>query len=383
MSFALLTLRSAFRNPLRTSLTALGAAIAIVAFLFLRTFIAAYYVGLEAAAEDRLVVRNKISITFPLPLAYKEKLKGVTGVREVSWGSWFGGYYKDPKDFFAQVALDAKTAFEVYPEFLLSPAEKQAFEEDRAGAVVGDLLADKYGWKVGDRVTLNGTIYPGTWDFTIRGIYRGRDKATDRQQFLFHWALLNEKSEAAQKDQVSWFILRVDPGTPVAPTVDAMFKNSLAETRTETEKQFQLSFLSMTETVVLAIRIISYVVLVILILILGNTLAMATRERTREYAAMRAIGFTPGHITRLVLGEGFVVGGLGAALGLLLAPPILTFFADIFQRQLGSFLGAFELSPVAAAAAVGVSMGGGMLAAALPAVQASRLRIAEALRRID
>lgn len=384
MAYLLLVFKSAFRNRLRTALTALGVAIAIVAFLFLRTFIGAWYAGVDASATDRLVVRNKISITFPLPIAYVQKVRNVPGVADVSWANWFGGVYKDPKNFFAQMAVDGESYYRLYPEFELSDQEKKAFMADRTGCVVGDLLAEKYHWKVGDKISLQGTIYQGDWDFTIDGIYHGRDKSTDRQQFHFHWKYLNDRAPDAMKEHAGLILVKVAPGaTDVAQKIDALFANSLAETRTESEKAFQLSFISMASAVITAIQIVSGVVLAILILILGNTLAMATRERTMEYAAMRAIGFRPSHIVGLVLGEGFVVALTGVVAGLALAPPILRYFAELFQREMGSFLGSFELSPKAAALASAIALVGGMAAAAIPAVRAGRLRIVDALRRIE
>lgn len=381
MAFLLLIFKSAFRNRLRTLLTALGVSIAIVAFLFLRTFISAWYAGADAASVDRMIVRNKIAITFPLPRPYVEKVKSVEGVTDVSWANWFAGVYLDPKNFFAQFACEAESYYRLYPEFVLPPDQMKAWLEDRTGAVAGDLLAEKYGWKVGDKITLQGTIYEGEWTFTLRGIYTGAGK-TDRQQFHFHWKFLDEKATEGFKNQVGIIIAKVT-GPAVSQSIDKLFANSLAETRTETERAFQLSFLSMVSAVIVAVEWISKVVLLILILILGNTMAMATRERTYEYAAMRAIGFTPRHVVMLVLGEGFVVAATGVVVGLALAPPILKYFADVFQTALGSFLGEFSLEPVAIGLAVGVALLGGMAAASIPAWQAGRMRIVDALRRVE
>lgn len=384
MKFLGLIWKSAFRNRLRTILTALGVAIVIIAFLFLRTFIAAWYSGVEGSSSDRLIVRNKISLTFPLPRAYTEKIRNLQGVKDISWANWMGAYYKDPKQFFANYAVDPESYLRNYPEFVVSDEEKKAFFEDRTGALIGELLAEKYGWKVGDRVTLNGTIYAGNWDFTIRAIYKGRDKATDRQQFMCHWKYLDEKSQYG-KDHVGWYVVNVAgaDGGKVAHDIDQLFANSLAETRTESEKSFQLSFISMSSAVLAAIQVVSIVVLIILVLILGNTLAMATRERTSEYAAMRAIGFRPGHIVMLVLGEGFVVALVGVIIGVGLSAPILKFFAGVFQRQLGAFLGSFDVEPSLLAIASGIALVAGMVASAIPARRAGRMKIVDALRRIE
>ena len=385
MAYLALIVKSAFRNRLRTSLTALGVAITIVAFLFLRTFISAWYAGVDASSSDRLVVRNKISITFPLPKSYVEKVRNQPGVADVSWANWFGGFYKDEKQFFGQFAVDPESYMRVYSDLLaVEPDQMKAWAEDRTGAVIGDQLAEKYGWKIGDRVTLTGTIYPGNWDFTIRGLYRPKTKQVDRATFFFHWKYLDEKSNERMKDQVGILLVKTScDSSQVALGIDKLFANSLAETRTESEKAFQLSFIAMSSAVLAAIQVVSIVVLLILILILGNTLAMATRERTMEYAAMRAIGFQPKHVIGLVLGEGFVVAAVGVALALVLAPPTLTFFADLFSKSMGAFLGAFELDYKAVALAAGIALAGGMLAAAIPAMRAGRLRIVDALRRIE
>jgi putative ABC transport system permease protein len=386
MAFLLLIVKSAFRNRLRAILTAAGVAIAIIAFLFLRTFITAWYSGVESSAADRMMVRNKISIIFPLPISYADKVRAVPGVSAVSWDNWFGGVYPpDEKGFFAQFAAD-DGVWELYPEAVIPEDQKKAYLEDRTGCIVGRLLAEKYHWKVGDRITLRGAIYPGDWDFTVRGIYTSTSKSFDVQTMFFHWKYLNERQPERLKDKLGVLIMKVADASrsaEVAQAVDKTFANSMAETRTESEKAFQLEFISMASTLIAAIQVVSGVVLVILMLILANTLAMATRERTTEYAVMRAIGFRPWHIVRLVLGEGFVIALAGVALGVALATPVLKFFADIFQRRMGAFLGSFDLDGEVIALAVVVALIGGMLSSALPAWRAGRLNLVDALRRVE
>jgi putative ABC transport system permease protein len=385
MAFLLIIVKSAFRNRLRTTLTAFGVAIAIVAFLFLRTFISAWYAGANASSSDRMVVRNKISIIFPLPLSYVDKIKQIPGVEEVSYDNWFGGIYIDERNFFAQFAAD-DGLFKLYPEAVVAPEQLEAYMQDRTGALVGERLADKYKWKLGDKVTLKGAIYPGDWNFTVRGIYSSTNKNFDVSTMFFHWKYLNEGMEERLRNQIGVVILKVKSGvdsSQVAGAVDRTFNNSLAETRTESEKQFQLEFISMASAIIDAIQVISIVVLIILMLILGNTLAMATRERTTEYAVMRAIGFRPAHVVWLVLGEGFVIAAFGVALGVAMAAPVLKFFAQIFERLMGGFLGAFDLDPKAIALAIGVSLALGMLASVIPAWRSGRLKIVDALRRIE
>ncbi len=248
------------------------------------------------------------------------------------------------------------------------------------------------GWKVGDKITLKSPIYKmGTGDvsaieLTIRGTYTPGAKNVDDQTVFFHYKYFDDMREERLRNQVGILVIKVaDPSrsTAVVQAVDKTFANSMAETKTESEKQFQLEFISMSSALVAAIEIVSYVVLVILVLILGNTLAMATRERTTEYAVMRAIGFRPSHVVWLVVGEGFVIAFVGVAIGLGLAAPVLRFFADFFQTYLGPFLGEFDLDPRLVAEAAAVALAGGMLASALPAWRAGKLNIVDALRRVE
>jgi|SRR5579871_1496888 len=386
MAFIALIIKSAFRNKLRSILTALGVALALIAFLFLRTVLIAWNAGADNASADRMVVRNKISIIFPLPTAYFNKVKAVSGVSDATWANWFGGVYKDPKNFFAKFAVDAESYTRVYPEMQLSPQEMKDWLADRTGCVVGAELADKYGFKVGDEIPIAGDIYPGDWKFHVRGIYHSSSKAFQERALFFHWKYLNEAMPERRKEQLGLIIVRVadrKASNQVAHDVDTMFANSPAETRTETEKAFQLAFLSMVSTVLVAIKIVSLVVLLILSLILGNTISMATRERTTEYAVLRAIGFKPGHIIMMVLGEGLVIAALGAALGLAMAPAILSALGSSFGQALGNFFPEFHVQVAPAVAAVVVALVEGMLAAAVPAWRAGRKPLVDALRRVE
>jgi putative ABC transport system permease protein len=387
MSYFFLIFKSAFRNRLRTFLTSVGVAIAIVAFLFLRTFIAGWYSGVEGAEADRVIVRNKISITFALPLNYVQKVREFVGDKGVvSYENWFGALYpKDEHGFFANLAAD-DDVFQMYPEILIDPGEWKEYVADRQGAIIGTRLAEKYGWKIGDRITLRGTIYPGDWEFNIRVIYKVAKRTVDEQTMFFHWKYMNERVDPRLKDQVGLVFVKVsDPSQSAAlgQAIDKHFANSIAETRTESEKAFQLEFLSMASAIITAIKVISIVVLLILALILANTMAMATRERTTEYAVMRAMGFHPRHIVAMVIGEGFVVALVGVILGVALSPPIMKFFASFMEKNMSGFALPLNLSLDAVLLAVGVALGLGMGASALPAWRAGRLRIVDALRRIE
>ena len=384
MTLFRLLFRNAFRNRLRSALTILGVTVAILAFGLLRTLIGAWYAGVEASSATRLVTRNAVSLIFPLPFSYKEKIRQVSGVKSVSWGNWFGGIYIDEKNFFANYAVDPETYLSLYPEFILSPADKAVFLRDRKGFLAGRKLADKYRWQPGDTVTLRGTIFPGNWDFVLRGIYRGRDENVDESQFIFHWSYLNEtlkKTAPARADQVGFYMIGVehpDVAGEVAAAIDRMFKNSMAETLTETEKAFQLGFIAMTGAIVTAIQIVSFVVIFIIMAVVANTMAMTTRERFGEYAVLKTLGFRGKHLAALILGESLVITLLGCALGIALTYPA----AALIKEKLGTYFPIFNVDAhtiyldLAAAFLVGV------VAALIPLSRAIGIRIAEGLRRI-
>lgn len=236
-----LIFKNAFRHKLRTFLTILGVTIAILAFGLLRTVISAWYAGVEASSASRLVTRNAVSLVFPLPLSYKEKIRQVEGVKRVSYGTWFGGIYIDEKNFFANYAVEPKTYLQMYPEIIIPPDQMAAVLRDRKAATAGRKLAKRFGWKIGDTITLKGTIFPGNWDFVLRAIYKGRDETVDETAFFFHWDYLNEALKKAGRSwagQVGWYMIEINNpniAADVSLRIDKTFKNSLAETLTETE----------------------------------------------------------------------------------------------------------------------------------------------------
>ena len=384
MQFLKLVVRNALRHKLRTGLTVLGLVIAILAFGLLQTVVDAWYAGANSAAPNRLVTRNAISLVFPMPLHYREKIRAVPGVRAVAPFNWFGGYYQDPKNFFAQFAIDPLPFLGMYPEYRIPDDELRAFLRDRKGAIVGKKLADRYGFKVGDTVPLQGTIYPGVWTFTVRAIYRGADAKTDDSQMLFHWEYLNEtmKQRVPRRgDQVGVFMVQIDDpqrSAEVGQAIDALFKNSLAETLTETEKAFQLGFVAMTEAIVVAIRIVSFVVIFIILAVMANTMAMTARERLGEYATLKALGFGPGYVARLVFGESLAIALAGAALGVALTFPV----AGWFGTEMGTFFPVFEVGGATVALQVACAVVVGVAAALLPGQRAARLKIVDGLRAI-
>lgn len=384
MKILKLLFKNAFRHKLRTGLTILGMTIAILAFGLLRTVVSAWYAGVEASAANRLVTRNSISLVFSLPISYKEKIRQVEGVTLVSYGNWFGGVYIDEKNFFANFAVEPKSYLELYPELLLPPAQKDAFLRDRKGAVVGRKLAERFKWKIGDAVTLKGTIFPGNWDFVIRGIYYGRDKSTDETTFFFHWDYLNEtlkKTVPRRADQAGFFMIGIrnpNLASEVSVAIDRMFKNSLAETLTETERSFQLSFISMTEAIVVAIQIVSFVVIIIILAVVANTMAMTTRERLGEYAILKALGFGGSYIAGLIFGESLVITSIGGLLGILATFPV----AHAFSSALSAFFPIFNVATATIYMDIAAALMVGVAAAVIPALRAVNIRIADGLRRI-
>lgn len=378
-----LIVRNAMRHKLRTALTVLGLVIAVLAYGLLQTVVDAWYAGAAAASNARLVTRNSISLVFPLPLSYENRIRGVEGVTQVARSSWFAGVYRDPKNFFAQFAV-SDNYLDLYPEFIVPPEQRADYQRDRRGALVGRQLADLYGFKVGDVIPLKGTIYPGTWDFVVRGIMEGREESTITRHMLFHWEYLNEtvrKKAAGKPDQVGVFILGIDNpdnAAAVSRRVDDVFRNSLAETLTETEQAFQLGFVAMSNQIIAAIRVVSYVVIVIVMAVMANAMAMSARERTTEYATLKALGFGPGFLSILVFGESMILCTVGGAIGMLLTPPA----ASLFKQTVGGVFPVFTVSSETALMQAACALVVGVAAAIVPAVQAARVRIVEGLRAI-
>jgi putative ABC transport system permease protein len=376
--------RNALRHRLRSGLTVLGIVVAIVAFGLLRTVVDAWYAGADAASKSRLVSRNSISLVFPLPLAYAGKIRQIDGVKAVSFANWFGGVYVTEKNFFPQFAVHAPTYFDLYPEFVVPPEQLRDFQRDRKGAIVGRRLANTYGFKVGDTVSLRGTIFPGNWDFVVRGIYDGAEKKTDVSQFFFQWDYLNEtmrKVAPRRLNSVGVYVIGLsgaDRAAEVAAAVDATFRNSLAETLTETEQAFQLGFVSMTEAIVVAIRIVSYLVIFIIMAVMANTMAMTVRERMTEYATLKALGFGGGHLASLIFGEAFVISGLGAAFGIFLTYPI----AEKFGKATGTLFPAFRVHDETVYLQLACAALIALIAALVPCWRAMRVRIVDGLRNI-
>ncbi len=386
MYFLRLVFKNLFRHKLRSLLTLAGLVVAILAFGLLQTVVAAWYAGSDMASARRLVTRNATSLVFPLPAYYRERIRAIDGVTAVSTSNWFGGIYKDqsPGNFFAQFAVDAGNFFALYPEFRTNPDELLAFQRDRRGAMVGRVLADQHGFKVGDVIPVKGTIYPGTWEFTVRGIYEPGEDTTVTRQLYFHWDYLNEeikKRFPRRAEQVGVFVVQIADGSraaEISQAIDAEFRNSLAETLTETEKAFQLGFIAQTEAIVMAIRIVSFVVIVIIFAVVANTMAMTARERLGEYATLKALGFGPLFVGALILGESVLITLLGGGAGILATFPV----AAAFKSAMGAFFPVFRVSHDTVVLQAACALAVGLAAGIAPGIRAARVRIVEGLRHI-
>jgi len=378
-----LIFKNSLRHKLRTSLTILGIAIAVIAFVLLRTVVTAWYAGVEASAADRLIVRQAVSFIFPLPYAYKDKIENVTGIETVSYANWFQGVYIDKNQFFARLAVDAETFFDVYPEFVLTKQELATFKAERNSCIVGEDIAKKYNLKLGDVMTIDGDIYPGQWEFVVRGIYKPRDKSTDATQMVFHWKYLDERMREVSPirgGDVGWYIIKIkDPNqsASISEQIDALFKNSRAETKTETERAFQQGFVQSTSAIITAMNVLSFVIIGIIMLVLGNTMIMSARERTREYAVFKTIGFSGNHIVGLIMGESFLISALGAGLGLVLTFPIVASFQEFIPK---GFFPVFEIEPITLIFAVLSALLIGIAASIFPIQKALRTSIVEGFR---
>ncbi|MCX5806993.1 MAG: ABC transporter permease [Proteobacteria bacterium] len=379
-----LLIKNTFRHKLRTCLTILSVAIAILAFGLLRTVIDAWYAGVQASSVIRLVTRHAVSMVLTLPISYTEKIRQIEGVKIVSYGTWFGGFYIEEKNFFANFAVEAKSFLELYPEYILQPDEKAAFLRDKKSCAAGAKLVKRFGWKIGDIVTLKGTIYPGNWEFVLRGIYRGQDKNTDESQFFFHFNYLNEalkKTSPTRADHVGYYMMEVtspDIVADVALRIDKTFHNSLAETLTETEKAFQLGFVSMSDAIITALRLVTYIVIFIILAVVANTINMTARERIGEYSVFKTLGFGGWRIAGLIFGESLIITMMGCTMGIIFTFPS----AKAFANTVGSYFPTFNVTADTILMDIVFSILVGILAAIIPTYHSIKIPIADGLRRI-
>ncbi|MFU2209751.1 ABC transporter permease [Solidesulfovibrio sp. C21] len=379
-----LIIKNAFRHRLRSLLTIIGVAVALLAFGLMRTVLDAWNAGVSASSANRLVTRNAISITQPLPYAYKGRIRQVTGVDIVAAGNWFGGVYQDEKNFFANFAMEAEEFFKLYPELVVAPKERRAFLADRKAAIIGRKLATRFNWHIDDTITLRGTIFPGEWPMTIRAIYKGARPDTDETALYFHWSYLDEtmkKRAPSRAGQISFFMIGIDDASraaEISKNIDALFVNSQAETLTETEKAFQMGFVSMSAAILMAITVVSYVVICIILAVAANTMAMSARERLGEFAVMKTLGFGAAALGGMLLAESLILSLSGTLLAVALMPPI----AKGFSTYLSQFFPIFFVSRQTILLAFGFGVLVGVCAAIVPAVRVGTVRIAAAFRRI-
>ncbi|HEX7879271.1 MAG TPA: FtsX-like permease family protein [Candidatus Eisenbacteria bacterium] len=381
MKFLGLIFRNMTHSRRRTILTILSIAVALFLFATLRTVLTAFNAAIEVADDTRLIVRRSTSLVFPLPVAYRDRIAGVNGVTAVSWGNWFGGIYQDPQKFFAKFGVDVDTYFDMYPELLLPPEQLAAFKADRTGCVVGSGLAKKYGFKVGDTLPIVGTIYPypdgNEWRFTVRGIYTPETPDVDDLSMYFNWDYLNQTM--GDPGIVGFYIVKLaDSGQTavVGDRIDGLFANSPYETKTETEAAFQAGFLSMIGNIGFLVSIIGAAIVFAIALVTFNTMMMAARERTKEIAVMKTLGFSDGSILGLIVAEATFISLIGGALGIGLA----TFLYWATGFDLMGFVPSFLVKPATIGYGLLLSLGMGVLSGLIPALQAARMPISRALR---
>lgn len=386
MKVLAISFKNLFRNPLRSVLTILGAAVAVLAFVLLQTVLTAWTVAADFASKDRIATRHKVSFVMSMPRNYVDQIRAVPGVQSATFMNWFGGKNpKKPEEFFATLAVDPESCLLVMDELVLPPEQKKAWLEDRKGAVIGDVLAKQLGLKVGDRFTLQGSIYPGNWEFNIVGIYSATRKTVDRSTFFINWNYINDTLPAARKDQVGWITSRIDDptrGPEISATIDRIFDQKDIQTATMSERAMNLSFMGMISSLLKALQAISAIILLIMMMILGNTIAMGVRERTREYGVLRAIGFTPRHVAMFVIAEAGAVGVLSAAVGLLLAVPVVDWgMGRWLEENMGAWFPYFRIAPQTYVMAVGLTLALALIASIIPSRKAAQLVVTDALRR--
>ena len=380
--------RNLLRRKIRTGFTLGAILIGFVLFGAAMAIRVAFTMGVEVAGADRLVAIHKTGLIFLMPRSYLGRIQGLEGVTDAAYANWFGGYYQTTSNQFANMAVDPESWLRVYPEYSPPEEQKKAWLANRMGAIVGITTARKFGWKVGDRIPLQATIYRSPdgspWEFTIEGIYDSATPGVDRTQFFFHWEYLNETIKRGRGygsigDMVGWFVIKVkDPATSdqLATRVDTMFANSQAETKTATEKAFVSDFAKQVGEIGTIMIMIVTVAMFLILLIAGNTMAQSVRERTSELAVMKTLGFTEGRLLVLVLLESCIIAIIGGAIGLALAWLVIS-----QGDPTGGLLPAFYLPRrdliVGAVLVVALGIGAGLV----PAVQAQRLKIVDALRR--
>jgi putative ABC transport system permease protein len=383
MKFLHLILANLSRKKLRTILTVGSFAVALFLFAFLAVVKGAFGRGADIAGADRLVIINRISIIQPLPLSYRDQILRIPGVKSITHNNWFGGVYQDEKNFFPQFVIDPENQRQVMSELIVPDDQWQKFVADRQGAIVGARTAQRFGWKIGDRIPIKNVSYgtSGTWEFILDGIYHSEHAGGDETQFWFQWDYFEERVPERFKGNIGWYVLRLnnpDDAPRVAKAIDDTFTNSSYETKTETESAFAAGWVKQFGNIELLILTIGSVVFFTLLLITGNTMAIAVRERVGELAVLKAIGFSDFSILVLVLAEALLIALFGGILGLgvaMLAVPVL-------GNALNGLLPELILSPAILSAGLAAALLIGAAGGILPGVGAMRMRVVNALRRV-
>lgn len=382
MKFSSLLFANLFRKKVRLVLTIGSFAVALFLFAFLAVVRDAFGRGTDVAGADRLVIINRTSIINTIPLSYRDKILRIPGVKSITHNNWFGGIYQDEKNFFPQFVIDPENQRQVFPELIVSDAEWNAFLKDRQGAIVGARTAERFHWKIGDRIPIKTTIWGrGAWDFNIDGIYHGKNPKDDETQFWFQWDYFQERVPDRIKGQVGWYVLRVEnpeDSVRISKSIDSEFANSPYETKTETESAFAASWVKQFGNIQFLIVTIGTVVFITLLLVTGNTMAISVRERTSELAVLKAIGFSGRAVLFFILSESIVIALVGGALGLGLAFLAVPGLAKALNGLLPSLVLAPSMLLIGMVFAVFVGLASGLL----PGLTAMRMRVVNALRRV-
>ncbi|HTS13999.1 MAG TPA: FtsX-like permease family protein [Candidatus Limnocylindrales bacterium] len=383
MKFSGLIFANLFRKKARLLLTIGSFAVALFLFAFLAVVKGAFSRGADIAGADRLVTINRISIINPLPLADRDKIAQIPGVKAVTHNNWFGGIYQEEKNFFPQFAIDPENQRKVMTELVVPEDQWQTFLKDREGAIVGARTAARFGWKIGDRVPIKNVSYgpSNTWEFNIDGIYHSEKQGGDESQFWFQWDRFEEGVPESFKGNVGWYVLKLDnpdDAVRVAKTIDTMFANSSYETKTETESAFAAGWVKQFGNIELLVLTIGAVVFFTLLLVTGNTMAISVRERIGELAVLKAIGFSDRSILFFVLTESLIIALVGGLLGLGLAMLAIPTLAAALNGLLPVLILSPAILALGLAAAIAVGVAGGIL----PGVGAMRMRVVTALRRV-
>jgi putative ABC transport system permease protein len=380
MKFLRLIWANLLRKKIRTTLTIGSFVVALFLYGLLVAIRIGFAGGADAAGVDRLSVINKTSLIMPLPFSYRDQLKQTPGVSGVTFATWFGGVYQDERNFFPQFAVDAESWLAVYAEYVIPAEQRRAFLQDRQGCLIGRNLAKRFGWKVGDRVPLRGTIWTGAWEFNVSGLFDAARPEVGTDLMLFRYDYLEERRQFG-KGTVGWYVVKLanpDDAVKVTKIIDDRFANSPFETLTQTEKAFAASFAKQMGNVEFLVIVIGTVVFFTLLLVAGNTMAIAVRERVGELAVLKTIGYSDLAVLSLVLVEALLIAGQGGVLGLGLAKAF-TLAGDPTGGMLG---GGFALPWPSVGIGLALTLAVGAAAGILPAVSAMRLRVVDALRRV-